>query len=58
MSAKGSNGRQVSHIYDNNNLNDINEPNSNDHHLMGGIDDILLPLDEGNIVFHITSTLL
>ena len=54
----GRDGRKVVHQDDIGNLNDINEPNTNDSHLMGGIVYIRLPPHKGNVVFHITSTML
>ena len=39
-------------------LNNFNEPNTNDPHLMGGIGSIRLPSTKGNVVSHIRSTML
>lgn len=47
MSVNGSNGSQVGHQDDIDNINDVQQPNINDSYSA-----------EGNVVFHITSTML
>lgn len=54
----GSNDRKVDHQDYIGILNNVNEFNSNDPHLKGGIGVIRLPPAEGNMVFDITCDML
>lgn len=58
MSVNGSNDRKVDHQDYIGILNNVNEFNSNDPHLKGGIGVIRLPPAEGNMVFDITCDML
>lgn len=52
------NGSQVGHEDDIINLNNLNEPNGNDLHLISRIGSIRLQPAEGNVVIHIARTML
>lgn len=58
MSINSSSGTQMGHPDGIGNLSNVNNQNINDPTQMGGIRSILLNPAEGNIVFHIRSTML